>query len=57
MGGYLFIGASGRAIGRDMFLDGNLWRDGPRVDDRKTFVGDLQGGIAIHYRAVQLAFT
>jgi len=57
MGGYLFIGASGRAIGRDMFLDGNLFRDGPRVDDRKDFVGDLQVGLAIHYREVQLAFT
>lgn len=57
MGGYLFIGASGRAIGRDMFLDGNLFRDGPRVDDRKDFVGDLQAGLAIHYREVQLAFT
>ena len=57
MGGYVFIGASGRAIGRDMFLDGNLFRDGPRVDDRKDFVGDLQAGLAIHYRQVQLAFT
>ena len=57
LGGYFFVGASGRAIGRDMFLDGNLFRDGPRVDDRKDFVGDLQAGLAIHYREVQLAFT
>ena len=57
MGGYFFVGVAGRAVGRDMFLDGNLWRDSPRVDDRKTYVGDLQAGLAIHYREVQLAFT
>lgn len=57
MGGYLFMGVAGRAVGRDMFLDGNLFRDSPRVDDRKTYVGDLQAGLAIHYRQVQLAFT
>jgi lipid A 3-O-deacylase len=57
MGGYFFVGVAGRAVGRDMFLDGNLFRDSPRVDDRKTYVGDLQAGLAIHYREVQLAFT
>lgn len=56
-GGYFFVGVDGRAIARDMFLDGNLWRDGPRVEDRRTVVGDLQAGVAIHYRSVQLAFT
>ena len=57
VGGYFFVGVDGRAIARDMFLDGNLWRDGPRVEDRRTVVGDLQAGVAIHYRSVQLAFT
>ncbi len=56
-GGYFFIGVDGRAVARDMFLDGNLWRDGPRVTDRRDFVGDLQAGVAVHYRDVQLAFT
>ena len=57
LGGYFFVGVDGRAIARDMFLDGNLWRDGPRVEDRRAVVGDLQAGIAVHYRSVQLAFT
>ena len=57
LGGYVFVGVDGRAVARDMFLDGNLWRDGPRVNDRRTFVGDFQSGIAVHYRDVQVAFT
>lgn len=57
MGGYFFFGVDGRAIARDMFLDGNLWRDGPRVNDRRVFVGDIQGGVAVHYGKVQVAFT
>ena len=56
-GGYAFIGVDGRAVARDMFLDGNLWRDRARVDDRHTFVGDVQAGVAVHYRNVQVAFT
>jgi lipid A 3-O-deacylase len=56
-GGYVFVGVDGRAIARDMFLDGNLWRDSARVDDRRDFVGDLQAGVAVHYRDVQVAFT
>ncbi|MEZ5953050.1 MAG: lipid A deacylase LpxR family protein [Hyphomonas sp.] len=56
-GGYAFIGVDGRAVARDMFLDGNLWRDSPRVEDRRDFTGDLQAGVAVHYRDVQLAFT
>lgn len=57
LGGYFFVGVDGRAVARDMFLDGNLWRDGPRVEDRRAVVGDLQAGVAVHYRSVQLAFT
>ncbi len=57
MGGYVFVGLDARAVARDMFLDGNLWRDSARVFDRRDFVGDLQAGIAVHYRDVQLAFT
>ena len=56
-GGYAFIGVDGRALARDMFLDGNLWRDSARVEDRRALVGDLQAGVAIHYRDVQVAFT
>ena len=56
-GGYLFAGVEGRLIARDMFLDGNLWRDGPRVEDRRDFVGDIQAGVAFNVGDVQIAFT
>lgn len=57
IGGYVFAGLEARAVARDMFLDGNLWRDGPRVEDRRDFVADAQMGIAMHYNDVQIAFT
>ena len=56
-GGYLFAGIEARAVARDMFLDGNLWRDSARVTDRRDFVGDMQFGIALHGGDVQVAFT
>ncbi|MEM8617389.1 MAG: lipid A deacylase LpxR family protein, partial [Pseudomonadota bacterium] len=56
-GGYVFAGFEGRVIGRDMFLDGNLGRDGPRVHDRRDFVGDGQIGAALYGGNLQVAFT
>ena len=56
-GGYVFAGVEGRAIARDMFLDGNLWRDSARVEDRRDYGGDLQFGVALHQGDVQVAFT
>ena len=55
-GWYAFAGLEGRAIGRDIFLDGNTWRDGPRVDKR-PLVGDLQAGLAVLWRGMRLAYT
>ena len=56
-GAYLFAGLEGRFVLRDMFLDGNAFRDSPRVSDRNKLVGDLQAGAAVHISNVQLAFT
>lgn len=56
-GGYIFAGLEGRAVARDMFLDGNLFRDGARVTDRRDLVADAQFGIALHQGDVQVAFT
>jgi lipid A 3-O-deacylase len=56
-GGYVFAGLEARATGRDMFLDGNLWRDSARVEDRRDYGADLQLGVAVHQGDVQLAFT
>lgn len=57
LGGYVFAGVDARFVARDIFLDGNTFRDSRRVDDRRPVVGDLQAGIAVHYQDVQVAFT
>jgi len=55
-GWYLFAGVEGRAVLRNIFLDGNSFRDGPRVD-KKPLVGDVQLGIAMTVGDVRLAYT
>ena len=57
LGGYAFMGIEGRVVGRDIFLDGNTFRDSANVDDRRTLVADIQAGLALHYRKTQVAFT
>lgn len=53
---YAFAGVDGRVMGRNIFLDGNTWRDSPSVD-KDTFVGDLTLGAAITFSSMRLAFT
>jgi hypothetical protein len=47
-GFYAYVGAQGRAVGRNVFLDGNTWRTSRGVP-RKTWVADLQGGVALFW--------
>ncbi|MCP1335556.1 lipid A deacylase LpxR family protein [Futiania mangrovi] len=53
---YLFAGVEGRAVARNIFLDGNTFRDSRSVD-RKVLVGDLQYGLAVMWDGVRLAYT
>jgi hypothetical protein len=53
---YLFAGLEGRAIARDIFLDGNTWRDSRSVDKR-PFVADFQVGAAIVWKGVRFALS
>ena len=55
-GWYLFAGAGGRAVARDVFLAGNTWRDSPSVDHR-PFVGDLELGASVFWRNIRLSYT
>lgn len=55
-GWYLFVGASGRAIAHNIFIDGNSDGDSLGVD-RKPLVGDLQGGLVTTIGGVRLAYT
>jgi len=56
IGAYLFAGVDGRAIARNIFLDGNTWEDSRHVT-KIPYVGDLQLGAALTFRAFRLTFT
>lgn len=56
LGGYLFTTIGERAVGRNIFLDGNTFREGPHVE-KETFVGSLQVGLAVTYGQTRLSYT
>lgn len=53
---YLFTGINGRAVARDIFLDGNSFRDSESVD-KKNFVADANAGVAITYGQTRFSYT
>ncbi|MEK7802387.1 MAG: lipid A-modifier LpxR family protein, partial [Pseudomonadota bacterium] len=53
---YLFTGLNGRIVARDIFLDGNSFRDSAAID-KKRFVMDANAGAAITYGDTRLAYT
>lgn len=53
---YLFAGIEGRAIARNIFLDGNSFRDSRSVD-KEPLVGELEFGIAFNWRDWRLGYT
>lgn len=55
-GWYLFAGLEGQAVARNIFLDGNTWKDSDSVD-KEHFVGGVQGGIAFTWDDTRLAYT
>jgi hypothetical protein len=55
-GAYLFAGVDGRAVARNIFLDGNTWR-GSRSVDKKILVGDVQLGAALVFNGIRLTYT
>ena len=52
----VFVGVQGRAVARNLFLDGNTFEDSASVD-RRPLVGDLQAGVAISAGDWRLAYT
>lgn len=56
LGWYFFAGLDARAVGRDIFLDGNTFRDSPSVD-KELLVMDAQGGVAVTLGRARVAFT
>lgn len=55
-GWYLFAGVEGRAVARNIFLDGNTFQDGPSVS-KKPLVADLQAGAVLTYDELRLSYT
>lgn len=51
---YGFLGAGGRAVAWDTFLDGNVYHDSASVD-REPIVGELRAGVTAGYRMEQWA--
>jgi hypothetical protein len=56
LGWYLFAGAEGRAVARNIFLDGNTFEDSRSVD-KEILVGDLQFGGAVIFPFARVAYT
>lgn len=56
IGWYMFAGFEGRAVLRDIFLDGNTFKDSHSVD-KHNFVGGLQAGMALSFGNNRLAYT
>ncbi|HCQ71495.1 MAG: hypothetical protein CL570_00605 [Alphaproteobacteria bacterium] len=52
----LFAGGETRLIGRNIFLDGNSFRDSPSVDKRYT-VADFNAGLSMNYGKTQISYT
>jgi lipid A 3-O-deacylase len=53
---HLFAAASGRAVLRDIFLDGNTFSRSPHVD-KEPLVGDFMFGASLIYRRVKLSYA
>lgn len=52
----IFAGVQGRAVARNLFLDGNTFRDSASVE-RNPYVGDFQTGFSISAGDWRLAYT
>jgi lipid A 3-O-deacylase len=52
----LFSGIEGRAVARDIFLDGNTFARSYSVD-KKPFVADATAGVALTYKNTRISYT
>ena len=56
LGMYVFVRTDGRAVGRNVFLDGNTFGSSHSVG-HKLFVADLSAGVAFNYRNTKIAYA
>ena len=55
-GAYVFAGVDGRAVARNAFLDGNLWRPSLSVK-KEPLVGDLKAGGVLAFKHLEFALS
>jgi len=55
VGFHFFAALEGKAVMRDIFLDGNTFRDGPRVD-KVPLVGQVVVGAALRYKRLKFSY-
>ena len=53
---YLFVTGDGRYVVRDLFLDGNTFRDSHTVE-KKPWVGEAGVGVAAHFGSMRVSFS
>lgn len=53
---WVFAGAGGKWVIRDITLDGNTYTSGPQVD-KEPLVGELEAGIGLRYKIVRLMLS
>jgi lipid A 3-O-deacylase len=56
LGGYIFAGIQGRAVARNLFLDGNSFVDSRSVE-KENFVGEMSFGGALDFERFRLSFV
>ena len=56
LGAYIFAGIQGRAVARNLFLDGNSFEDGRNVK-KENFVGEVSFGGALDFERFRLSFV
>ncbi len=55
-GFFLMAGLAGRYVARDIFIDGNTWRDSHSVD-RTPWVSDQMLGLGMHWKQAEVRVT
>jgi lipid A 3-O-deacylase len=53
---YGFVEVRGRWVGRNISLDGNLFRDTPHRVDKKPFFGEIEGGAVVRLWRAQVTW-
>ena len=54
---YVFAGADGQAVARDVFLDGSTFRDRTPSVSKKVLQGEFQAGVAVMAYGLRVSYT